>query len=69
LQVFAAIGVLCMLIAAVVGIIRAISLSQAGAIPHPFHDGFGAAWVLFGLSTGLIALGVALIVTHRKHRR
>lgn len=69
LQVFAAIGVLCLLIAAVIGIIRAISLSLSGAIPHAFHGGFGTAWVLLGLATGLIALGVVLIVSHRRHRR
>jgi len=69
LQVFAAIGILLLLIAAVIGIVRAISLSNAGAIPHPFHGGFGAAWVLLGIAAGLIALGVVLIVTHRRRRR
>ncbi len=68
LQVFAAIGVLCILIAAVIGIVRAVSLSRAGMIPHAFHGGFGAAWVLLGLAAGLIALGIVLIATRRKHR-
>lgn len=68
LQIFGAVGVICLLIAAAIGVIRSISLAQSGAIPTMFHGHYAIGWVLLVLALVLLA-GSIVWTAHLLHKR
>ncbi len=62
LQIFGIIGIVGLLTAAIIGIIKAITLSQRGEIPNLFHNHYAVGWALFAFSLLLLSGAVVWIV-------
>ncbi len=69
LQIFGIIGIVLLLVGAVIGVIKSITLTQRGAIPSIFHNHYAVGWVLLALALLLLSGATVWVVHLLKKRR